>query len=384
MTRSRLTAPRAWREAGAEAVEDRLFRALAVLRVVVLANAVALNLYRRDNFDHPTAGVLVVLGMAAWTGIAIWAFSSSARRVPLLLVLDLVIALAALASSPLVKGAGFSASVSGFWVIGALFAWAIHWRWIGGLVAATLVSATDLLIRESVTQANYANVFLIMIGGPIVGYMCGSLQRMAAERDHAERAAATAAERARLARAVHDGVLQVLSLVQRRGAEIGGEAAELGRLAGEQERDLRSLIHQQDSLAAPSRDEATDLASALERTATRRPPQASMSGPGAPVLMPAAAVEELVAVVRACLDNVARHVGPTAPAWVLLEDLGAEVVVTVRDEGPGIPDGRLDAAVTEGRLGVSESICGRIADLGGSAALHTGPSGTEWEVRVPR
>ena len=34
------------------AVEDRLFRALAVLRVVVLiVNAIALNLYRADNFS---------------------------------------------------------------------------------------------------------------------------------------------------------------------------------------------------------------------------------------------------------------------------------------------------------------------------------------------
>ena len=39
------------------AVEDRLFRALAILRVVVLVNAVALNLYRADNFDRPVAGV---------------------------------------------------------------------------------------------------------------------------------------------------------------------------------------------------------------------------------------------------------------------------------------------------------------------------------------
>ena len=76
-------------------------------------------------------------------------------------------------------------------------------------------------------------------------------------------------------------------------------------------------------------------------------------------------------MVGACLDNVARHVGADAPAWVLLEDLGDRVVVTVRDEGPGIPDGRLEEAEAQGRLGVSESIRGRIADLGGTAdAAH--------------
>ena len=48
---------------------------------------------------------------------------------------------------------------------------------------------------------------------------------MAVERDQALRAAAVAQERARLARAVHDGVLQVLALVQRRGGELGGDSA---------------------------------------------------------------------------------------------------------------------------------------------------------------
>ena len=38
----------------------------------------------------------------------------------------------------------------------------------------------------------------------------------------------------------------------------------------------------------------------------------------------------------------------------------------------------------EGRLGVVDSIRGRIADLGGTAELTTGTYGTEWELTVPR
>lgn len=364
-------------------MEDRLFRALAVLRVVVLLNAVALNLWRRDNFEHPVAGLLVVVGLAVWTVFAIWAFSAERRRVPLLLGADLAIALAALASSPLVKGEGFLASVPGFWITGALLAWAVHWWWLGGLVAASVLSITDLAIRSEVSQTNYGHVFLLMIAGPIVGYMCGSLQRMAADRDVAERTAAASAERARLARAVHDGVLQVLALIQRRGAEIGGDTAELGRLAGEQESALRSLIRRQDTLAEGQAG-ATDLTAALEARCARRPPVVSFVGAGVPVLLPTEVAEELLSAAGAALDNVSRHVGEQARAWVLLEDLGSQVVVSVRDDGPGIPDGRLSAASDQGRLGVSGSIRGRLADLGGTATLHTGPSGTEWELTVPR
>lgn len=365
------------------AVEDRLFRALGILRVVVTLNAVALNLYRADNFDHPVAGVVVVAAMVVWTAVAIWAYAEPRRRTPALLVVDLVLALGALLVSPLVKGPDFLATIPGFWVVGALIAWAILWRWQGGLIAGLLLSAADLLVRDEVTQGNYGNIFLLLIGGTIVGFMSESLRLMALERDEAQRASIADAERARLARAVHDGVLQVLALVQRRGRESDGDV-ELGRLAGEQESRLRSLIRQQDSLATPTGDPAhpADLVAAL--SGLERSASVSLAAPAEPVLLPASVVAEIAAVVAACLDNVAAHVGDRAPAWVLLEAFPDRVEVSVRDEGPGIPEGRLEAAEAGGRLGVASSIRGRIEELGGAAVLTTGSFGTEWELTVPR
>jgi signal transduction histidine kinase len=69
---------------------------------------------------------------------------------------------------------------------------------------------------------------------------------------------------------------------------------------------------------------------------------------------------------------------------VLLEDAPDRVTVTVRDEGPGIPRDRLAEAEADGRLGVSQSIVGRLAEIGGTATLDTGPYGTEWELVVRR
>lgn len=362
----------------AVAVETRLFGALAVLRVVVLVNAVALNIYRADNFQRPAAAVGCVCVMVAWTGFVTWAYREPHRRTLPLLAADLALAVAMIAATPLVKGAGFNATLPGFWVAGALVAWAIHYRWVGGLVAGLVLAVVDLTLRQRIEQSDYGNAFLLVIGGTILGFMCGSLQQMAAERDAAERSAAAAAERARLARAVHDGVLQVLALVQRRGRELGGEAAELGLLAGEQERELRTLIRTQDDPAPAGR---TDLVAALGRL--ERDPAVTVSTPATPVELPTAAATELVAAVAACLDNVRSHVGSDAPAWVLLQAFPDRVEVSVRDEGPGIPAGRLAQAATDGRLGVSESIRGRVADLGGTAELVTGPSGTEWELVVP-
>ena len=247
---------------------------------------------------------------------------------------------------------------------------------------ASRITASDLSIREHVTQANYGNAFLLLIGGPIVGFMVESLQRMAAERDRAQRDAAAAAERARLARAVHDGVLQVLGLVQRRGHELGGEAAELGRLAGEQEVALRTLIREQDQVGArrrrphrPGRRAGPPRDPARRRRRHRRHGRAAR-----PTWPPSWSPWS-----RACLDNVERHVGPDARAWVLLEGWPDRVEISVRDEGPGIPEGRLERGRGRrpaGRQPVDPRPGRRPRRHG--AGSPPAPDGTEWELVVPR
>jgi hypothetical protein len=193
-------------------------------------------------------------------------------------------------------------------------------------------------------------------------------------------------------------VLQVLALVQRKGAELGGEAAELGRLAGEQEAALRSLI------AAPPL--TTEVSGATRReidgrasVGTAREPTADLRGllaaygsadvsiaaPAHPVLLPAVAAHELAAAVGAALDNVRQHAGGGSRAWVLLEADESEITVSVRDDGVGFSSGRLAAAESEGRLGVASSIRGRLRDLGGVATVESTPgSGTEVELCLPR
>jgi signal transduction histidine kinase len=82
---------------------------------------------------------------------------------------------------------------------------------------------------------------------------------------------------------------------------------------------------------------------------------------------------------------VRQHAGQGAQAWVLVEDEASLVTVTIRDDGPGIPPGRLTDAAAEGRLGVSHAIRGRIRDLGGSVHIDSGSGhGTEVRLRIPR
>jgi signal transduction histidine kinase len=356
-----------------------MYRWLAVLRFVLVANAIGLDLHR-GGFSRPVAAGGVLVAMVLWTCVISWAYHSYARRTTAWVVADLVVALAALASTAWVKDPGYHATVPGFWVMGAMLAWAIHWRLYGGVVAAVLLSVDDFLTRHYLDETVYGNLFLLVLGGAIVGLMVDSLLRSAARTAVAERVAAAATERTRLSRAVHDGVLQVLALVQRRGSELGSEGAELARLAGEQEAALRALIRQQDAVdLTPGLVDLVGELSALERRAG-----VSLAAPSGGVLVQRAASAEIVAVVAACLDNVVAHVGPTAPAWILLEETSDQLLISVRDDGPGIPEGRLEEAARQGRLGVSSSIRGRILELGGTATVTTGPGGTEWELALPR
>lgn len=225
-------------------------------------------------------------------------------------------------------------------------------------------------------------VLLFAAGAAVAGL--GFAQLLAgrrAERKAAEqiRREAAVAERARLARPIHDGVLQVLALVQRYGPELGGQGSQLAALAGEQELALRSLLTGNASVAGAA---AEDLRAPLQALATS---SVEVATPAQPVSLPADAAAEVIAAVRAALDNVRRHAGDGARAWIFLEDEQEGIRVTVRDDGVGFAPQRLAEAAEAGRLGVAQSMRGRIADRGGSTTIESRPGeGTEVEFWVPR
>jgi signal transduction histidine kinase len=87
----------------------------------------------------------------------------------------------------------------------------------------------------------------------------------------------------------------------------------------------------------------------------------------------------------AATENVQQHCPPPARAWILLEEEPDQVTVTVRDDGPGIAPGRLEQAASQGRLGIVQSIRGRVLDAGGRVTITTRPGqGTEVELSVRR
>ncbi len=177
-------------------------------------------------------------------------------------------------------------------------------------------------------------------------------------------------ERADIAAHLHDSVLQTLSMIQR----VAGSPADVARLARTQERELRQWLYE-DSPAT-----GTSLAADLRALAASIEDRWDVSidtvvvGDANPTENSAA----LLQATREALLNAVAHGSP--PISLYLEAGPGEVEISVRDHGPGFDPQEVPAD----RLGVRESIVGRVTRRGGSVEIRRAPgAGTEVRMRMP-
>ena len=324
--------------------------------------------------------------LTAWSVACAIAYLQGFGRRPSWVLAEIAVVVALILSTELVASHQWALDNQSWpttlWATNATISAAILFGPIAGMLSGVAVMIASTVVKGFINYdlGRNATIVIELAVGLAVGMAAQTARRAHTELELATRLAASHQERERLSRQVHDGAIQVLALVSRRGREIGGEAGELAELAGEQERALRRLVSSAD--AEPRVGALTDVGALLRRRASDR---VSVSLPSDPVLLDSGVATELCAAAANALDNVAAHAGPDARAYVLVEDLGDSVTVSIRDDGIGITDGRLAEAVDEGRIGVAKSIVGRMDWLGGSAKLNTGPGcGTEWELTVPR
>jgi signal transduction histidine kinase len=362
-----------------------LWRAIAVYRIAALAYVSILVIRNVGDYERPMWAWPVLVVTAGWTVLTTYAYAVPQRRRWPLLLADLLVTMGVMAASVFVVGRAALESgtptLGVSWHVAPVIAWAVAGGKRLGVVAALAMGATDLLVRAHFNQSAVTGAILMLLAAIAVGHLVKLAVDAEVRLQRAVQLEAATRERERLARDIHDSVLQVLALVKRRGADLGGEAGELARLAGEQEAALRALVT---APTEPAVDEHADV-DLMTLLGPYASTTVSIAAPAVAVRLPGRTAAEVGAAVAAALDNVVRHCAPDTKVWVLVEDEPGRVTVGVRDEGCGIAPERLAEAAAQGRLGVAQSIRGRIADLGGTVRITSTPGqGTEVELEVPR
>lgn len=189
----------------------------------------------------------------------------------------------------------------------------------------------------------------------------------------AQRDLADAESRERIARDLHDGVLQTLSLIERRSP-----SADISRLAREQERDLRSYLFGDHERPGTIAAELRAVVAKFERswpaceiTVTTTDDVPSV-GPDA--------VKAVSGAVLEALTNATKH--GAARKVVVFSDVDEQsggLFVSVKDDGTGF-----DPEQVKERVGMSRSIRGRLESVGGNVSYISSPGdGAEVAMVIP-
>ncbi|WP_113701450.1 ATP-binding protein [Nonomuraea lactucae] len=201
---------------------------------------------------------------------------------------------------------------------------------------------------------------LAVIAAPWLAGLWKELQLERRERIRQE-------ERAEVAAMVHDSVLHTLTLIQR----VSHDPREVTRLARAQERDLRNWLYQ------PAQDADATLAAAVRRIAAEEEDAHGVAIEvvcvGDVQLDSTGKLAAMLKAARQAMVNAAKYSeSPSVSVYAEVE--GEEVTIFVKDRGKGFD---LDA-VPPDRMGIRESIIGRMERHGGTARVRTEPGeGTE-------
>ncbi|WP_235481284.1 ATP-binding protein [Agromyces sp. Leaf222] len=174
-------------------------------------------------------------------------------------------------------------------------------------------------------------------------------------------------QRSEIAAHLHDSVLQTLALIQNRA----GATTEVARIARAQERELRDWLF--DGEAPADSDLGTDLRDFAAALEIDYPVTIDVVAVGS---SSERASGEVAAAAREAMLNAARHAGGEVSVYV--EATPDSVEVFVRDRGDGFDLGE----VPSDRLGVRQSIIGRMRRAGGSGEVRPGAGGVGTEVRL--
>ena len=169
---------------------------------------------------------------------------------------------------------------------------------------------------------------------------------------------------------LHDGVLQTLALIQLHA----GDEQQVFTLARSQERELRSWLYQERTTSDRSVSAGLQEIAAQVEDTHGKPIEVVTVGDA----RPSAQTDALLDAAGQAMVNAVTHGGE--PVSVYCEADRHQVEVFVRDHGNGFD---IDDIPPE-RLGIRESIIGRVRRRGGTVEIVSRPNwGTEVRMHMP-
>jgi signal transduction histidine kinase len=203
-------------------------------------------------------------------------------------------------------------------------------------------------------------------------------------------------DRVRLARDLHDGVLQSLAgslmnlealsrLIDEDPQAARKRLQDIGDLIADEQRELRVWISKLKPAAKASMASSVELAEALETLCQRAETQSGLrvhmtTSRG---MIERGLGDEVYNLVKEALSNVRRHAHAQS-VDVALQITRDRVHITVADDGAGFPfHGRYDLpTLVQRRLG-PRSLKERVASLRGELVLTSSKSGSRLEMSLP-
>jgi signal transduction histidine kinase/phage shock protein PspC (stress-responsive transcriptional regulator) len=239
--------------------------------------------------------------------------------------------------------------------------------------AALLIAglAGFLATRGELGAARQGLVFTVVVVAGLAVLTAPFWLRMTADLRAERRERIRSQERAEVAAHVHDSVLQTLALIQK----AADDPREVSRLVRSQERELRGWLYR------PPGDAGGQFAAELERVAAE---VEEAHGTAMEVVvvgdLPAdGRVGAVVAAAREAMVNAAKHSG-VSQVQVYAEVEPDRLLVFIRDRGAGFDPTKVPAD----RLGLAQSVIGRMQRNGGSAEVRSAPGeGTEVRLEAP-
>lgn len=264
------------------------------------------------GLDRSAAGWALFAVLIAWSvACAVTYLQGFGRRASWVLA-EVAVVVALILSTELVASQQWALDNQSWpttlWATNATISAAIVSGLIAGMMTGVAVMIASTVVKGFINYdlGRNATIVIELAVGLAVGMAAQTARRAHAELEQAARLAASHQERKRLSRQAHDGAIQVLALVSRRGREIGGKTAELAELAGEQERALRRLVSSAD--AERKAGATADVGALLRQRASDR---VSVSLPADPVPLDADVATELCAAVATRWTTSLRTAGPT-------------------------------------------------------------------------